>query len=140
MLTIARLEELARAAARGVDNGHPEWVQSLRSDELADLCTLARPLVAARENPCPMCGGLAFMLTLNGSHYPCPYCEATGNAANLPPGFKWPEKATQSAPPQPVRAGWPARPRATSMGAGHYVGKFKPSEVLVDEWEEYDDE
>jgi hypothetical protein len=42
MLTEERLAELERAAARCVEGGHPDWVQSLRADELAELCRAAR--------------------------------------------------------------------------------------------------
>lgn len=41
-MTEERLAELERAAARCVEGGHPDWVQSLRADELAELCRAAR--------------------------------------------------------------------------------------------------
>jgi len=41
-MTKERLAELERAAARCVDSGHPEWAQSLRADELAELCRAVR--------------------------------------------------------------------------------------------------
>ena len=42
MLTIARLEELERAAARCIESAHPEWVLSLTAGELAELCAATR--------------------------------------------------------------------------------------------------
>ena len=45
MLTIARLEELERAAANALDEtraGHRDTVLQIRADELAELCRAAR--------------------------------------------------------------------------------------------------